>query len=134
MKYISPFMWQEVRDFTNTHTLQTFVPELHLSQVLLTCTQKSAHGSQHYIHSCCSIYHKLENFLITYFVVIYYLRFQEAVNIHCSKNSSKLNFWFFNFRNFFQPRIIKNCKKFFWITILQKYTPLHTIYCYMFEH
>ena len=29
---------KQVRDVTNTYTLQTTVPELHLSQVLLTCT------------------------------------------------------------------------------------------------
>ena len=42
------------------------------------------------------------------FVVIYYLQFQEAVNILCSKNSFKLNFRVFNLRGFFQAQIIKN--------------------------
>ena len=46
------------------------------------------------------------------FVVIYYLRFQEAVNIHRSKDSFKLNFWVFSFSGYFQPRIISKCENF----------------------
>ena len=46
------------------------------------------------------------------FAVIYYLQFQAAVNIRCSKNSFKLNFRVFNFCGFFQPRIINNCENF----------------------
>ena len=46
------------------------------------------------------------------FNLFYYLRFQEAVNIRCNKNSLKFNFRVFNFRGFFQPQIINNCENF----------------------
>ena len=62
-------------------------------------------------------YRNSRNFHITYFhafnfAVIYYLQFQEPVNIHCSKSSFRLNFRVLNFCSFFQPQIINNRENF----------------------
>ena len=46
------------------------------------------------------------------FSIIYFLWFEEAVNIHCSWNLFKFNFQVLNFRSFFQPQIINNRENF----------------------
>ena len=51
-------------------------------------------------------------FVCLIFVVIYHLRFQEAVNIRCTKHSLKLTFRVFIFCGFFQPQIINDRKNF----------------------
>ena len=68
--------------------------ELHVVYTgVTTCkaAKELAQDFQHTVQTCTVIpeFFTLLIFAHLIFVVIYYLQFQEAVNIHCSKNSFK---------------------------------------------
>ena len=93
-EHVSPCSWME--PIANALTRdEPFWTKLKYKRTIVT----------HRMHRLGIRYRNSRNFFVTYFCTFnfrcnYYLRFPEAVNVCCSKNSLKLNFQVLNFHIF----------------------------------